>query len=224
MELQAFPKKIQPHLLPKIGGRLEYNCLNCSETHSIDTLLYTCPTCGGVLMIENRNDGALTSRSGAHWQKVFDFRRMLTEPALRGIFCFHELIAPVIPLPSILYLGEAHTPLIKANPGLTREIGLEFYYKNDGQNPSASFKDRGMACALSYLNFLIQEKKLKGVLSICASTGDTSASAALYAAYLGESVRSAVLLPQGKVTPQQLSQPLGSGATVIEIPGSSTIA
>ena len=219
MELQAFPKKIQPHLLPKIGGRLEYHCLHCGENQAIDTLLYTCPACGGVLMIDNRDDRALTSRSGAHWQKVFDFRRMVTEPALRGIFCFHELIAPVIPLPSILYLGEGHTPLIKANPGLTREIGLDFYYKNDGQNPSASFKDRGMACALSYLNFLIQEKKLKGVLSICASTGDTSASAALYAAYLGESVRSAVLLPQGKVTPQQMSQPLGSGATVIEIPG-----
>ena len=43
MELQAFPKKIQPHLLPKIGGRLEYNCLHCGENHSIDTLLYTCP-------------------------------------------------------------------------------------------------------------------------------------------------------------------------------------
>jgi threonine synthase len=76
-----------------------------------------------------------------------------------------------------------------------------------------------MACALSYLQYLIQSGKQKNILAVCASTGDTSASAALYAAYLGESIRSAVLLPQGKVTPQQLSQPLGSGATVIEIPG-----
>ena len=66
-----------------------------------------------------------------------------------------------------------------------------------------------MACALKCGFFLIHQKKVKGVLSICASTGDTSASAVLYAAYLGKSVRSAVLLPQGKVTPQQLSQPLG---------------
>ena len=116
MELQAFPKKIQPHLLPKIGGRLEYNCLQCGENQAIDTLLYTCPACGGVLMIENRDDRALTSRSGAHWQRVFDYRRMVTEPALRGIFCFHELIAPVIPLPSILYLGEGHTPSSKPIP------------------------------------------------------------------------------------------------------------
>jgi threonine synthase len=57
-------------------------------------------------------------------------------------------------------------------------------------------------------------------LGICASTGDTSASAALYLSYLDKKiVRSVVLLPQGKVTPAQLSQPLGSGATVIEIPG-----
>ena len=61
MELQAFPKKIQPHLLPKIGGRLEYNCLQCGKNHSIDSLLYTCPDCGGVLLIENRDDRALAS-------------------------------------------------------------------------------------------------------------------------------------------------------------------
>jgi threonine synthase len=109
--------------------------------------------------------------------------------------------------------------MVEANPELTKKIGMPFYYKNDGQNPSASFKDRGMACALSYLNYLISKNKLDKVLAVCASTGDTSASAALYAAYLGDSVRSAVLLPKGKVTPQQLSQPLGSGAKVIEIPG-----
>jgi threonine synthase len=57
------------------------------------------------------------------------------------------------------------------------------------------------------------------VLAICASTGDTSAAAALYAAYLTSKITSAVLLPHKKVTPQQLSQPLGSGATVFEIPG-----
>ncbi|MBA4393257.1 MAG: threonine synthase, partial [Desulfobacca sp.] len=131
----------------------------------------------------------------------------------------HELIAPVIPLEHILYLGEGHTPLVEANPQLQNKIGIPFYYKNEGQNPSASFKDRGMACALSYLNYLISKNKLKKVLAVCASTGDTSASAALYASYLGETVRSAVLLPKGKVTPQQLSQPLGSGAMVLEIPG-----
>jgi len=76
-----------------------------------------------------------------------------------------------------------------------------------------------MASALSYINFMIQKGYLSDVLTICASTGDTSASAALYASYLQPQVKSAVLLPRKKVTPQQLSQPLGSGAAVFEIPG-----
>jgi threonine synthase len=144
---------------------------------------------------------------------------MLNVPALQGIFRYHEFIAPVVPLASIIYLGEGHTPLVAANPRLQNYAGIEFHFKNDGQNPSASFKDRGMACALSYLNYLVRSGGLRDVLAICASTGDTSASAALYAAYLSDQVKSAVLLPHGKVTPQQLSQPLGSGARVFEIPG-----
>jgi threonine synthase len=76
-----------------------------------------------------------------------------------------------------------------------------------------------MASAFSYLNAMLQSGKLNEVLAICASTGDTSAAAALYAAYLQKRIKSAVLLPHKKVTAQQLSQPLGSGARVFEIPG-----
>ncbi len=219
MELDRFPKRIQPYILPKADGVMEYRCLACGTPHPIDSLLYTCPDCGGVLLIEDLGEGQRSRRSGNLWREIFDYRRMSTLPSLKGIFCFHEFIAPIIPLDDILYLGEGHTPLIEANRRLRKEIGLPFFFKNEGQNPSASFKDRGMACALSFLQFLIRKKKLPGVLSVCASTGDTSASAALYASYLGGVVRSAVLLPKGKVTPQQLSQPLGSGATVLEIPG-----
>jgi threonine synthase len=109
--------------------------------------------------------------------------------------------------------------VVEANAHLQAKVGLRFYFKNDGQNPSASFKDRGMASALSYINMLVREGKVSDVLAVCASTGDTSASAALYASYLTPHIKSAVLLPHKKVTPQQLSQPLGSGATVFEIPG-----
>jgi len=219
MRIEDFPKKVQPFLIPKVGGAMEYRCLSCRQTHSIDTLLYTCPECGGVLLIHDRKEDNKTRRSGSLWRSIFDYRRLLNRPYLQGIFLYHELIAPIIPLENILYLGEGHTPLIEANRYLKNLFGLTFYFKNEGQNPSASFKDRGMACALSYLHYLIKKKGLRRVLAVCASTGDTSASAALYASYLGETVRSVVLLPQGKVTPQQLSQPLGSGATVMEIPG-----
>ncbi|MFO7837989.1 MAG: threonine synthase, partial [Desulfosalsimonadaceae bacterium] len=102
---------------------------------------------------------------------------------------------------------------------LQEKAGCRFYFKNDGQNPSASFKDRGMASALSYIRYLIRQGHVSDVLAVCASTGDTSAAAALYASYLHPDVKSAVLLPHKRVTPQQLSQPLGSGARVFEIPG-----
>lgn len=76
-----------------------------------------------------------------------------------------------------------------------------------------------MACAFSYLKWLCRHHSWDEVLTVCASTGDTSAAAALYASYVGKPLKSVVLLPHGKVTPQQLSQPLGSGATVLELPG-----
>jgi threonine synthase len=170
-------------------------------------------------MIADREWDRLKSIPGHLWRKIFDYRSMLTTPALRGIYRFHELIGSIIPLDSVIWLGEGHTPVVGANERLSQWVGMDFYFKNDGQNPSASFKDRGMASAFSYLNYLIRSGALKDVLAICASTGDTSASAALYASYLVNGVKSAVLLPHGKVTPQQLGQPLGSGARVIEVPG-----
>ncbi|MBI4794897.1 MAG: threonine synthase [Deltaproteobacteria bacterium] len=190
-----------------------YRCLECGGEHGIDVLLYTCPHCRGLLLLEDRAQYLLREYPGTFWRRLFDYRKMLNVPALKG------LIAPVIPLEDIIYLGEGHTPQVAANDSLKEEVGAAFYFKNDGQNPSASFKDRGMAAALSYLNFLVRKPGAGKMLAICASTGDTSAAAALYSAYLGERVASAVLLPHGKVTPQQLAQPLGSGARVLEVPG-----
>ncbi len=219
MRLEEFPEDLRPHLLPAPSGDLCYRCLECGAEFDLTELLYTCPRCRGLFLLVDRAEDLLKARPGAFWRRLFDYRKMLNLPALKGIFLFYELIAPVIPLKHIIYLGEGHTPRVAANDELAEEVGAAFYFKNDGQNPSASFKDRGMAAALSYLNFLVSRPGAGRVLAICASTGDTSAAAALYAAYLGDKVASAVLLPHGKVTPQQLSQPLGSGARVLTIPG-----
>ena len=196
-----------------------YRCLGCNRTFDIDRLLYVCPHCSQLLLIQDQNFSRFNEIPGAVWHRIFNYRKMLNLPALSGIYRYHEFIGTAIPLDSIVYLGEGHTPVIEANSFLQEAVGVKFYYKNDGQNPSASFKDRGMASAISYINYLVQQGLAKNVLAVCASTGDTSAAAALYAAYLKPHVKSAVLLPRGKVTPQQLSQPLGSGATVFEIPG-----
>jgi threonine synthase len=219
VKLDNFPDDVRPHLIPAPSGDMVYTCLECGAEFDIIELLYTCPKCRGLFLLVDRNEVRLKEKSGAFWRRLFDHRKMLNLPALKGVFLFYELIAPIIPLEDILYLGEGHTPQVAANADLATEVGRAFYFKNDGQNPSASFKDRGMAAALSYLNFLVNSRNLGKILSICASTGDTSAAAALYGAYLGDKIASAVILPHGKVTPQQLSQPLGAGARVLEIPG-----
>lgn len=219
MKPDDFPQDIRPFLMPSHAGKLIYRCLGCRREYGIEKLLYVCPACGQVLLLYDQNFARLKDTKGELWQRIFDYRKMINIDALKGIYRFHEFIGPVIPLESVIYLGEGHTPLIKANASLQEKIGQRFYFKNDGQNPSASFKDRGMASALSYINFMVQKGYLSDVLAICASTGDTSAAAALYASYLKPQVKSAVLLPHKKVTPQQLSQPLGSGAAVFEIPG-----
>ncbi len=209
-----------PIALPSYRGDVAYSCIRCQAEYPLVEFHYTCPSCGSLLKLLDRSFDELRQTPGGVWREVFDGRRISNLDALSGIFLFHELILPAIPPEDVIYLGEGHTPLVKANEDLSRWTGAPFLVKNDGLNPSASFKDRGMASAISYLNHVIQARDIPQVLGICASTGDTSAAAALYLSYLPKGrVKSVVLLPQGKVTPQQLSQPLGSGATVIELPG-----
>ncbi len=205
---------------PSYRGQMRYSCLSCGATYPIDALHYTCPDCGGVFLLEDTSLETLADyHDGQGWQQVFDERAATKATSLRGIFRYYELMAPVMEPEDILYLGEGHTPIIQASKELEAYAGQPLAYKNDGQNPSGSFKDRGMACAFSYLRHLVRKHGWEHVITICASTGDTSAAAALYASYVGDPLKSVVLLPQGKVTPQQLAQPLGSGAVVLEVPG-----
>lgn len=219
MRIEDFPEDIRPYIVPEISGQVVYRCLGCNEEYDISRLLYTCPACGSILLLVDLAFDRVKKVPRDTWHRIFDYRRMLKMPSMQGIYRYHEFIGPVIPLDAVVYLGEGHTPMVEANPHLQDLVGARFFFKNEGQNPSASFKDRGMASALSYINFLVRSERLSDVVAICASTGDTSASAALYGAYLQPKVKSAVLLPHKKVTPQQLAQPLGSGAVVFETPG-----
>ncbi|WP_041720628.1 threonine synthase [Pseudodesulfovibrio piezophilus] len=206
-------------LFPSYRGDMEYFCLGCGKRFPTDELYYTCPDCGGVFLLENLAFDELKKTSGEEWRAIFDARAASKKTALRGIFRFYELMAPVIDEEDIVYLGEGNTPIIESSPTLRECTGIRTAYKNDGQNPSASFKDRGMACGFSYLRALIRKHGWDQILTVCASTGDTSAAAALYASYVGDAIQSVVILPHGKVTPAQLAQPLGSGAVVLEVPG-----
>ncbi|GAB7081948.1 threonine synthase [Megalodesulfovibrio paquesii] len=207
------------YMFPQYRGRMQYRCLGCEAVYGVDELLYTCPSCGGVFILEDTTFDSLQQTTAQDWRDLFDARAATKRPELRGIFRYYELMAPILEDGDIVCLGEGLTPTIPANAELTDLVGHPFAFKHDGQNPSASFKDRGMACAFSVLKHLVRINNWDEVLTICASTGDTSAAAALYAAYVGEPLKSVVLLPQGKVTAQQIAQPLGSGAVVLEIPG-----
>ena len=132
---------------PTYRAQMEYVCLGCGARHPIDELLYTCPSCGGVFLLEDTTFDKLKEHGGAYWRNLFDSRAATRNTALRGVFRFYELMAPVLEQEDILYLGEGNTPVVDGAPELQKKLNASFAFKNDGQNPSASFKDRGMACA-----------------------------------------------------------------------------
>jgi threonine synthase len=117
---------------------------------------------------------------------------------------------PVEPDWKIVTLGEGGTPLLPA-PYLSDETGCEVFLKVDGANPTGSFKDRGMTVAVT--DALARGQQ--GV--ICASTGNTSAAAAAYAARAG--MTCAVLVPQGKIALGKLAQAVAHGARILQIGG-----
>jgi threonine synthase len=110
----------------------------------------------------------------------------------------------------VVTLLEGNTPLIPA-PTLSAEVGREVYLKYDGANPTGSFKDRGMTMAVSKA----VESGAKAVA--CASTGNTSASAAAYAARAG--IACIVVLPAGKIARGKLAQAIAHGATIVAVDG-----
>jgi len=112
----------------------------------------------------------------------------------------------------VISLCEGDTPLIRLN-NLPKELALdvEMYVKFDGTNPTASFKDRGMAMAVTKA----AEKGAKAI--VCASTGNTSAAAAAYAARAG--MTAFVLIPEGKIPMGKLAQAIAHGAVVLQIRG-----
>jgi threonine synthase len=115
-----------------------------------------------------------------------------------------------LPVPPRVSMGEGDTPLVPA-PLLSERVGAEVWLKLEGANPTGSFKDRGMTVAVS----AALEEGAEAV--ICASTGNTAASAAAYAARAG--LRGAVIVPEGKIATGKLAQALMHGARVIALRG-----
>ncbi len=130
----------------------------------------------------------------------------------RGVIEAYREFLPVSPSTPIVSLGEGNTPLIYC-PQLSERVGrgCEVFVKNEGVNPTGSFKDRGMTVAVS------KAMELGAKALICASTGNTSASGAAYAARAG--IRCIVILPAGKIASGKLVQAFAYGARIVAIDG-----
>ena len=129
----------------------------------------------------------------------------------RGVITEYRHRLPVTEGTPVISLREGGTPLLPA-PVLSARTGCEVYLKVEGGNPTGSFKDRGMTVAIS----VAAGAGAKAV--ICASTGNTSASAAAYAARAG--LTCAVLVPRGKIAIGKLAQALVHGARLLQVDGS----
>ncbi|MEX2204247.1 MAG: threonine synthase [Actinomycetota bacterium] len=134
----------------------------------------------------------------------------MTATLWRGVIEEYRDRLPVGDATPVVTLCEGGTPLVRSEP-LSQSTGCEVWLKYEGANPTASFKDRGMTLAISKA----LEEGSKAV--VCASTGNTSASAAAYAAKAG--ITCAVLVPKGKVALGKMAGTLVHGARVLEVQG-----
>jgi threonine synthase len=128
----------------------------------------------------------------------------------RGILEEYRARMPITDSTPVITLREGGTPLVRSGP-LSAETGAEVWLKYDGANPTGSFKDRGMTLAIS------KAAEAGAVAVVCASTGNTSASAAAYAAKAG--LTCAVLVPKGKVALGKMAATLVHGARMLEVEG-----
>jgi threonine synthase len=172
-------------------------CIGCGRRFDSGEIRYTCE-CGELLSLE---------RSGMPERALFDARLSSRRPIDRsGVWRFRE---------AVLDVGD--DDIVTHPEGATRLYERQtLWFKHEGENPTGSFKDRGMTVAMT------QAKRLGARAVACASTGNTSASLAAYAAQAG--LRAVVFIPAGKVSAGKLAQTLAYGATVLSVRGDFDVA
>jgi len=190
----------------------EFRCIaGCHGAYPLDQVIYRCPSCGDLLEVVH-DMAALRERSGDAWKALFAERwRSVDEPWGSGVWGKHEWVAPQLAAENIVSFAEGVTHLTRV-PGYA---GLgDVRVKQCGTSHSGSFKDLGMTVLVSMVKQMIARgQQIKAIA--CASTGDTSAALAAYAAAAG--IRAVVILPRGKISTAQLVQPLAMGALVLAI-------
>ena len=192
-----------------------FRCIaGCPGQHALWKPLYRCPTCGDLLEVSH-DISALSDRSAGAWMRLFDERyKRTTWPYGSAVWGKKEWVCPDVRDESVVSMDEGGSNLFWAER-FGRELGMkDLWVKLCGNSHTGSFKDLGMTVLVSVVRQVIADGgSIKAVA--CASTGDTSASLAAYAAAGG--IPAIVLLPRGKVSTAQLLQPMANGALVLAL-------
>jgi threonine synthase len=191
--------------LPKATFR--FRCIGCASVADSAAQDFRCPQCGNLLEI---TDSSWNSRNPAALKSLWRERRTLNAALdLSGVWRFRELLPTPSSEQQVVTLREGNTPLYEL-PQSSRITGVQrLHAKHQGMNPTGSFKDAGMTVAATFA----RQAGYNWVA--CASTGNTSASMAAYAARGG--MRSLVLVPEGKISWSKLSQSLDYGALTCQL-------
>jgi threonine synthase len=185
-----------------------------SKRWPLTEVIYRDPDTGDLLTVQHDME-RLKQTSAEDWRRLFELRGHSTEwPYGSGVWGKCELVCPVVQPDNIVSMYEGHTNLFWARR-LGQQIGVEdLWIKLCGNTHTGSFKDLGMTVLVSVVNEMIHRGQ--GIPAVaCASTGDTSAALAAYAAYAG--IPAIVLLPKDKISIAQLVQPVANGAITLSL-------
>lgn len=179
---------------------MHIQCIECGAKYPPDEVIYNCKKCGNILEVQYDLKEVSEKLKASDWKE-----RPLS------VWRYGELL-PILDESKIVTLNEGGTSLYKCER-LGAELGMKnLYVKNEGENPTGSFKDRGMTVGVT------KALELKAKTVICASTGNTASSLAAYAAKAG--LKCIVLIPAGKIALGKLAQSMMYGAKVIAVKGS----
>jgi threonine synthase len=195
--------------------RAVFRCVaGCPGDHSIWRPIYRCPTCGDLLQVSH-DLTALREKSPAAWMRLFDDRYKRTSwPYGSGVWGKKEWICPEVRDENVVSMDEGGTNMLWADR-FGRELGVgDLWVKLCGNSHTGSFKDLGMTVLVSVVKQMVADGTNIRAIA-CASTGDTSAALAAYAAAAG--IPAVVILPRSRVSAAQLVQPLANAALVLAL-------
>ncbi len=180
----------------------------CAATLDLHAPALECPTCGGLLEV----DMEAAPLSAPALKELWSERRKSRDPRdISGVWRYREFL-PDYPANEIVTLGEGNTPLVRGHKTAAFAGVSDLQFKHLGWNPTGCFKDLGMTAGMT------EALHIGAKVVACASTGNTAASLAAYAARAGLIGR--VYLPSGQVSLNKLAQALDFGAEVVEVEGS----